>query len=195
MTVAGLTEVLQRHRVGLSDAEVVAELDAALSAASDAGATPLSTGETDFLRTHAGPHAASAIDTRSPGRERTERGRAITQRLADAIAGSWSIAETAQLLGVDRSRISHRLKTGTLWAFSLGRHRRIPRWQITAAGETLPGLAVVVPAIPAGLDPQALDAFVHTAQPDFTDQTPLAYLAAGGDPALVAGFVADLGRW
>jgi hypothetical protein len=33
---------------------------------------------------------------------------------------------------------------------------------------------------------------MHTPQPDFDDQTPIEHLAAGGDPALVVGFIADV---
>jgi hypothetical protein len=81
-----------------------------------------------------------------------------------------------------------------LWAFDLQGSRRIPRWQFLG-NELLPGLDVIVPAIPRGTTPAVLDAFMHTPQPDFDDRTPIEHLAAGGDPALVAGFIADLGRW
>jgi hypothetical protein len=43
--------------------------------------------------------------------------------------------------------------------------------------------------------PVTLARFMHTPQPDFGDRTPIEYLAGGGDPHLVADFVADLGRW
>ncbi len=36
---------------------------------------------------------------------------------------------------------------------------------------------------------------MHTRQPDFDDRTSIEHLAAGGDPAPIAGFVADLARW
>jgi len=58
-----------------------------------------------------------------------------------------------------------------------------------------PGLDVIVPAIPLGTTPAVLDAFMHTPQPDFDDRTPIEHLAAGGDPALVAGFVGGSRRW
>jgi hypothetical protein len=40
-----------------------------------------------------------------------------------------------------------------------------------------------------------VDVFMHAAQPDFGDRTPIKYLAGGGDPRLVAGFIADLAHW
>ena len=49
-------------------------------------------------------------------------------------------------------------------------------------GELLPGLDVIVPAIPRDATPAVLDAFMHTPQPDFDDRTPIEHLAAGGDP-------------
>jgi hypothetical protein len=54
---------------------------------------------------------------------------------------------------------------------------------------------VIVPAIPRGTTPAVLDVFMHTPQPDLDDRTPIEHLAAGGDPALVARFIQDLGRW
>lgn len=98
-------------------------------------------------------------------------------------------------MGVDRSRISHRLRQGTLWSFTLGRHRRIPRWQLMPDGDLFPVLAAVVGAIPAGLDPRTVNGFLHTPRPEFDDQPPVAYLASGGDPAPVADLLTDLGRW
>jgi len=195
MTVSeapALDALLAKYRIDLTAGEVIEELDSAFAAIP--GPTTLSQVEVDFLRAHAGSPAAGVIDAWSAATERQERARAALQQLTTTLLNSASIKEAATILGVDRSRVSRRITGKTLWSFDLRGGRRIPRWQFLG-DELLPGLGVVVPAIPRGLNPAVLDAFMHTPQPDFGDRTPIEHLAAGGDPALVAGFVADLGRW
>ncbi|WP_375487513.1 helix-turn-helix domain-containing protein [uncultured Mycobacterium sp.] len=191
-TAPALGALLAKHQIGLTVEEVLDELDSVFAAIP--GATTLSTTEVDFLRTHAGPQAADLIDAWSADDERQARARVALGQLSRALSGSVSIKEAATILGIDRSRVSRRITGKALWAYDLQGSRRIPRWQFLG-GELLPGLDVIVPAIPRGTTPAVLDAFMHTPQPDFDDRTPIEHLAAGGDPALVAGFIADLGRW
>jgi hypothetical protein len=191
-TVPALGALLAKHRIDLTVDELLEELDSAFAAIPAAGT--LSSTEVDFLRTQAGPHAAAVIDAWSADDERQARARIAVRQLTSALSGSVSIKEAAAILGVDRSRVSRRITGKTLWAFDLQGSRRIPRWQLLGE-ELLPGLEVIVPAIPRDTTPAVLDAFMHTPQPDFDDRTPIEHLAAGGDPTLVAGFIADLGRW
>jgi uncharacterized protein YidB (DUF937 family) len=190
-TAPALGALLAKHQIDLTVEEVLDELDTAFAAIP--GASTLSATEVDFLRTHAGPGAA-VIDAWSADNERQARARIALRQLTSALSGSVSIKEAAAMLGVDRSRVSRRITGKALWAFDLQGSRRIPRWQFLG-NELLPGLEVIVPAIPRGTTPAVLDVFMHTPQPDFDDRTPIEHLAAGGDPALVAGFIADLGRW
>jgi hypothetical protein len=187
-----LGALLAKHHIDLSVEEVLDELDSAFASIPAAGT--LSSTEVDFLRAHAEPRAAAVIDAWSADDERQARARIAVRQLTSALSGSVSIKEAAAILGVDRSRVSRRITGKTLWAFDLQGSRRIPRWQFLGE-ELLPGLDVIVPAIPRGTTPAALEAFMHTPQPDFDDRTPIEHLAAGGDPAVVAGFIADLGRW
>jgi hypothetical protein len=187
-----LAALLAKHRIDLSVEEVLDELDSAFAAIP--GAAPLSATEVEFLRANAEPQAAAVIDTWSPEPERQARARSAVRRLTGVLSESVSIKEAAGILGVDRSRVSRHITGKTLWAFDLQGSRRIPRWQFLGGG-LLPGLDVIVPAIPRGATPAVLEVFMHTPQPDFDDRTPIEHLAAGGDSALVAGFIADLGRW
>jgi hypothetical protein len=187
-----LDALLARHRIDLTVEEVLDELDSAFAAIP--GATTLSATEVDFLRTHAEPRAAAVIDAWSATDERQARARIAVRQLTSALSGSVGIKDAAAILGVDRSRVSRRITGKALWAFDLQGTRRIPRWQFLGEG-LLPGLDVIVPAIPRGTTPAVLEVFMHTPQPDFDDRTPIEHLAAGGDPAVVAGFIADLGRW
>jgi hypothetical protein len=187
-----LRALLAKHHIDMTVEEVLDELDSAFAAIP--GATTLSATEVDFLRAHAEPGAAAVIDAWSADDERQARARNAVRQLTGALSGSVSIKEAATILGVDRSRVSRRITGKALWAFDLQGTRRIPRWQFLGA-ELLPGLDVIVPAIPRGTTPAVLEVFMHTPQPDFDDRTPIEHLAAGGDPAAVAGFIADLGRW
>lgn len=189
-----LDEVLARHNVGISGAEFLAELDADLSRVTDPAAAPLSAAEVAFLGEHAGSAAGAVLDADPAVLVRDAR-RAEVSRMAGLVAGSVGIAEAALLLGVDRSRVSQRLSAGSLWSFRLGRSRRLPRWQFTADGRSLPGLEVVVAAIPAGLSPESVAGFMDTAQPELEGRTPAAHLAGGGDPGPVGVLVAGLGLW
>lgn len=189
-----LDDVLARHNVGISGAEFLAELDADLSRVTDPAAAPLSGAETEFLREHAGPAAVEVLGTDPAALVRDAR-RAEMARMTELVAGSLGIAEAALLLGVDRSRVSQRLSAGSLWSFRLGRGRRLPRWQFNPDGRSLPGLDVVVAAIPAELSPESIAGFMNTPQPELEDRTPAAHLAGGGEPAPVAELVAGLGLW
>jgi hypothetical protein len=192
--VSELDALLARHHVDLTGDDVMSELDTALAAIPGAGAAPLSATELTFLREHAGSGVAAVLDDWSADSERQARARTALQQLSDAVAGSVSIKEAATILGIDRSRVSRRLSRNALWAFDLNANRRIPRWQFLNS-ELLPGLAEIVPAIPRSANPAAIDAFMHTPQPEFGHRTPIEHLAAGGDPTVVAAFLEDLGRW
>ncbi len=189
-----LDEVLARHNVGITSVEFLAELDADLSRVTDPAAAPLSAAETVFLREHAGPAAGEVLDA-DPAALVQDARRAEVSRMTDLVAGSVGVAEAALLLGVDRSRVSQRLSAGSLWSFRLGRGRRLPRWQFTGDGRSLPGLDVVVAAIPAELSPESVAGFMNTVQPELEGQTPTSHLTGGGDPAPVAELVAGLGLW
>jgi hypothetical protein len=189
-----LDEVLSRHGIGLSGAEFVAELDAGLSGVASPITAPLSAGEIAFLREHGGPRASEVLD-QDPSEAMTGLGRSVAERLAGSLAASVSIPEAALLLGVDRSRVSQRISQGTLWAFTAGRSKRLPRWQFTTGGRLLPGLAVVIAAIPRGLAAQTVAAFMAEPQPELADRTPSQHLAEGGDPSDVAELLAGLGLW
>ena len=191
---ASLDDVLARHHVGMSGAEFLAELDADLSRVTDPAAAPLSAAEAAFLREHAGSAARGVLDT-DPATLARDTRRAEVARTAEMVASSMGIAEAALLLRVDRSRVSQRLSAGSLWSFRVGRGRRLPRWQFTADGRSLPGLEVVVTAIPAELSPESVAGFMATPQPELEGRTPLAHLATGGDPGPVAELVAGLGLW
>ena len=191
---SGLDEVLARHGIALTGAEFVAELDAGLAGVASPTAAPLSAGEIEFLRNHGGPRARQVLGE-DPDQIMSELGRSVAEQLAGSLRSSVSIPEAALLLGVDRSRVSQRISQGSLWAFAAGRSKRLPDWQFSTEGRVLPGLAVVIAAIPRGVAPQTVTAFMAEPQQELEDRTPSEHLAAGGDPSDVAELLAGLGLW
>lgn len=107
-----------------------------------------------------------------------------------------SVAGAAERVGVDASRIRHRLAEGRLAGWKDGGGWRLPVWQFTNDG-VLPGLDTVLAAVPADQPPLAVAGFMTTAQQDLRTAgeptTPRDWLLAGGDPAAVARLVATLG--
>lgn len=187
-------EVLRRYGVGLSEGDIAAGLDRALQTLPGATAVPLTDAETRFLADHAGTDAAAIISGWNPARERERRAADLARVVEETIATTTSIDQAAEHLGVDRSRISHRLSAGALYATTVGSRRRIPTWQFHD-GTELPGLAMVVAAIPTEAHPLDVAALMSTPQDELAGHTPVEHLVGGGGPAVVADLVADLSRW
>ncbi|MDR3359452.1 MAG: hypothetical protein LBO20_02105 [Bifidobacteriaceae bacterium] len=185
--------VLKRHRIALDAEEFAQRLDAALDKLIPVEAAPLTAGEAEFLAAEAGAAGAAAVQADGPSGRRAQAIDAAA-RQAEASASTVSINQAAAILGVDRSRVSHRLAGGSLWAFRLGASPRLPRWQFRD-GALLPGLTSVIAAIPAGLAAASLSAFMTTAQDELGGATPADHLADGGNPEDVAELVAALGAW
>ncbi|WP_410659987.1 DNA-binding protein [Amycolatopsis sp. lyj-112] len=106
-----------------------------------------------------------------------------------------SVMEAAKALGVDDSRIRHRLKEGRLTGWK-DQGWRLPAWQFTGSG-VLPGLEVVLRAVPEDQPALVVAAFMSTPQADLVinehPATPRQWLLSGGDPEHVARLVATLG--
>ncbi len=189
-------EVLARHDVSLTEAEVAETLERALESVPAPTALPLSAVEVGYLSEHAGPEAAEVIGAWEPAEDSRDRSGAVAGAAARLLGATLGIHDVAKRLGVDRSRISHRISADALYSFTVGssRRRRIPAWQVTSAG-LLPRLEVVVPAIPAGAHPIDVEALMTTGQDELGGRTPVEHLAGGGDPQPVVDLVEALGRW
>lgn len=107
-----------------------------------------------------------------------------------------TVGDAARVLDVDTSRIRHRLAAGRLAGWKDRGSWRLPAWQFTDNG-VLPGLEVVLAAMPEDQPPLVLAGFMTTPQEDLqigdTPGTPRAWLLAGGDPRRVAAQASVLG--
>lgn len=189
-------DVFARHFPGLSPAEV----DAELSRTPAAGATPISATAADFLAEHGGEEAAVALTTYDEAGVQQDRTLAAGRTLEALLAASLTIEEAATSLGLSRSRISHRLRGQSLYAFTIQSRKYLPRWQFRegsgeAVSDVIPGLAHIVPAIPRDMHPLALEAIMTEPLKDLGNRSPVDYLCSYGGAEVVADWLASLGRW
>lgn len=189
-----LERILRSHGVdGVSGDTVLHAIDVALAGGPGRYA-PLTAAEEEFLRSAGGEAAAAALDARDPARDGATAAADAARRVSLLIAGSLSVAEAADRLGVDRSRISRRCSSGRLSCFTIDGLVRIPGWQLIG-DQPLPGLEQIVPAIPAETTPLMIEAVMTTSQEETGGRTPVDFLAEGGTPRVVAEMIADLARW
>ena len=165
----------------LNDAFAVVEVKSALPEAHFSDAELAELGR-DGLLTTPSPTAPGAA-----GRTAAEFTAMITHSL--------SVPEAADLLGVDESRIRQRLTDRTLYGFKVGRTWRLPRFQFTDHSQ-VPGLDQVLPHLPSGLHPIAVQRWLTEPSPDLElDQevvSPIEWLAATGDVTKVVDIARDV---
>lgn len=192
--MATIEQVLQHFNVELSESDLAESLAAALGRVPGAASTAVTSSDQAYLATYGGAEIADQIDNWSAVKEHAQRIDSAVNQTLGALARTLSIEQAAASIGVDRSRISHRISAGQLYALTIGGRRRIPAWQIHH-GHELPGLAAVIAAIEPGMHPSAIEGVMRTPQDELGDQTPITHLAAGGNAAVVAGLISELGRW
>lgn len=153
--------------------------------------------------TEAEVHVLDEFSGVTDDRSAVEVERAATAaRIADQYLTAYSTRDVARMLGKDPSRIRHLARDRHLYALpsTPGRGLRFPAWQFTDDGPQIAGLDQVLPALRRGLHPLQVKGFLSTPSTDLsiddqTSMTPLAWLAAGGDPETVvvlAGAVAEI---
>jgi hypothetical protein len=107
-----------------------------------------------------------------------------------------TVAAAANIVGVDASRIRHRLAAGQLCGWKDRGGWQLPAWQFTNSG-VLPGLEAVLTAVPEDQPPLVVAAFMTTPQRELVlggePATPRQWLLASGDPAPVAALASTLG--
>ncbi|GAB2759360.1 hypothetical protein GCM10027174_39820 [Salinifilum aidingensis] len=108
-----------------------------------------------------------------------------------------SVGQAAERIGVDTSRIRHRIAEHRLIGWKDRGGWRLPAWQF-GDRDVLPGLETVLAAMPLDQPALVLANFMTTPQQDLelgeAPVSPHEWLLAGGDPRPVAALAAHLGQ-
>lgn len=183
-----LESVLARHELPVTATEVARGLDAALGHFEALGWTNVdSVHPSEFLKNYGGiPEIATPAQVQA----------AAVARQAVTTAQSLTTNQVARLLGVDSSRVRHRILQGRLYAVPGGtRQRRLPSWQF-ANSEVLPGLPELLAALPTDLHPVEIAGFMLARHPELgvADRTvsPRDWLLHQGDVLAVTALATNL---
>ncbi|HEX6357812.1 DNA-binding protein [Actinophytocola sp.] len=105
-----------------------------------------------------------------------------------------TVAGVAERIGVDTSRVRHRLSDGQLAGWKDRGGWRLPVWQFTD-DDVLPGLATVLAAVPEDQPALVVAAFMTRPQAALGDPpvAPRDWLLAGGSPERIASLMSMLG--
>lgn len=180
---------------GIAEEEYAAELDRQLRHTPSPGAAVLTDHEHHVLDRFGGIAQAGTDDS--------DDGllplRVATANLADQIRDSVTVGDAAALLGIDGSRVRHRVADGGLYGFKLGGRLRLPRWQFADGGATIPGLRTVLAALPRDLHPLEVSGFMTAPDPDLVlaerPASPRDWLVGGGEVRTVAELARGLNTW
>ncbi len=141
----------------------------------------LSEGEADLLR-------QGGFEDAPAGQKRASDVGAL--EFMQLLRDSLDPEEAGRLLEVNASRIRQRLGARRLFGIKDGRTWRLPRFQFSG-GRLVPGIDAVLPALPPGLHPVAVERWFRLPHPDLEPPeggrplTPLEWLGQGQAPGRV----------
>lgn len=149
-----------------------------------------------FTEQERGALAEAGLDLAPMGEDESDpRARAVAEQavLRDT---ALSVPRAAERLGVDASRVRHRIGDRRLIGWKDRGGWRLPAWQFSD-DDVLPGLETVLAAMPADQPDLVLANFMTTPQADLElgdrPVTPREWLLAGGGAQRVADLAAAIG--
>lgn len=157
-------------------------------------APPLSPSQRDFTEGEIAAlrRAGAVFDPLPEGLADDPVARDIAEYAA-LLASALMPREVAERLGVDVSRVYHRLKERTLYGVRAGEGWRLPLFQFDLGGggfREVPGLGKVLAALDPAFDPLAVQGWLTAPDPDLEvagrPVSPREWLLRGGDPAAIA---------
>jgi hypothetical protein len=184
--MSSVAEVLSHHATSLTEDDVAAVVEAALTAVPSADTQPLTDDEAAFLDSVA-PAASTPQVTRQAQADQIARRMRETGELL-------SSAEVALLRGITVSNVSRAATEGRLFSVLHSGRRYFPQWQF-ADGTPLPGLPEVIAAIPTDWTLGHLDAVMQAGDESLRGLSPVEWLRSGGAPKQVVALLADLAAW
>lgn len=185
--MSATAQFLREVGIELTEDEFVDALRASAIDRNAASRAPLSASATDYLTVKGGIlHFAGGTGAASA--------RAVSAWAA-VIGTSRNVAQVASMLGIDPSRVRHRITDGALYAITAGHGRLLPAWQFES-GHVIPGVRQVLAALPDDMHPLEVAGWMTTPAPDLevagTPLSPRAWLAAGGVVQAVIDLAADI---
>ncbi|WP_285035871.1 helix-turn-helix domain-containing protein [Plantibacter sp. ME-Dv--P-095] len=107
----------------------------------------------------------------------------------EAVVDSFSDDEASRCLDVGLRHLRRLAQYGRICSFKVGKRRRYPMWQFADRTGLLPGVPVVVAAIPKNWSPETTHAFMTTPALGLVrgveQLSPIEWLRAVGDPSMV----------
>lgn len=120
-----------------------------------------------------------------------------TLRYSAMVATGLTVSQVASKLGIDESRVRHRLADRTLYGLKIRGTWVLPAFQFEGK-KVLPGFDVVMPHVPVNLHPLGVLNWFGLPNPDLVvgdDEealSPRDWLATGHDPKIVAALAEEL---
>jgi hypothetical protein len=190
--MAALTEVLTRNNLRVSEARFLELVEQSLA---ELGGPVVDDPQRALSKDEVAALTAVKADL-SPRRHREADPRAqAAAAYAVLLADAMTVAEVADRLGIDGSRVRHRLAKQQLIGIRQSRGWSLPAYQFGADGALLPGIERVASAL-AGSHPVVVARFFATPQPELVVErrrlTPRQWLAGGGDPSRVVELARSL---
>jgi hypothetical protein len=189
-----MTLVEMLEAVGVTEEEAQEVMREEIAAARRPVAA-LSAEQADFLALHGGIE----LPSRTRDQEGKVLGLASLENTAALVATSIPVKEAADRMGLDPSRVHHRIGDRALYAYKFGARLRLPLWQFQADWTPLPNLRAVLVALPPDLHPLAVNGFMASPNSDLEidgeSASPAHWLATGGDAQAVSALARDIYIW
>lgn len=190
-----MQQVLDKYADGLSEQDFATALDEQLTGRGRQAVASLSVGEREFLVAQGVAEAdLDAVPAADELRQRADY-------VIDLAATSYTVSDAAMRLGVDGSRVRHRIADRSLYGFRIGARLHLPHWQFTDAEPSgpLPDLRTVLRAVPDGISPIEMTSFMTNPQAELQlagrAMTPRQWLLAGQGPEAICGILAGFYQW
>ncbi|HOA02837.1 MAG TPA: hypothetical protein PKI27_10990 [Dermatophilaceae bacterium] len=184
-----IAEVFDRYDLELSESDFAREL--ARSLADAPAPTDVSARLLTDLQESGGLTDPARLSTWSQRDDRDLRVAVQSTMLSDLLAATYSASQTAELLSISRSRLSHKTKSVPLLTALVGRHRRYYRWQFSE-GHIVPGLGILADHLTGDEHPLDIATMMTSRSDDLDGRTPVDFLVTGGNPVLVARLLEGL---
>jgi hypothetical protein len=186
-------DVLHRAGLAVSEQEFARLVESVLA---EVGPVPTDDPSVALTTTEVEALTAVGADLRPRGRRERDPRAEAAATYAAVLASTELVAQVAARLGIDTSRVRHRLARRQLVGIRRADGWRLPTWQFGADGSPLAGLEQVLRAVGDDVHPVVLARFFATPAPELrvagTRVSPRDWLSGGGSPTPVVDLARSL---